>query len=649
MQEIFPYLLKRPCILVHLISSDVSLKNKLNKIFSKVSKNKNKLDKEFSINLNSYSFLRTINSKLSEWYKEMLSKPLIYNFLKSELNFSFIYYLNNSLYLYYLRQFSYYIYFEKITFKGIVNEFYASLDNVIVTFLPKNDIYSDSDYFNFIEEQNQYSKEKNRIKQKIKLLLIIDENYFYNDINYQIKYDNICELELIFGEEKIIIDNIFKYFNNYLSQINHLENINKIIFHNKLYENYLTDYNNKNLDYELYQSLLGFLFDEYYSEENENMKYQIKLIQNLKEIKIENITFLYIYEKIKLLYCINDLFPSLNIIKENKFIGMDIPFYITNKILIINNKNGPLNKNNLFSIIDYYLNSNKSIENLVIINHNSLIKEEKEIDIKINLSNIKEFMYISEKSENNKNLLDKLTLNSESKNNKYEGYDNNNNLIFYREGKTHMQSFDLIDLFKYNKILTTIKFIKEQIVINYDLKREHLEILNINPIKNEINDMLNAENFLPIIHFIQFIYNQKNLKELTINKFDVNFNNIENNNVNILNINCEKSLSTMKYKIIEEENKRKLLEIFPNLINLNVGGNIKSLFNIQVKDFPKTTKLIIGEDNKKIYNFSKKFKKNQKEINIEYLEENYEEENEEEYEENEEEYEEYEIINNLKK
>ena len=637
METIFPYILNRPCILVNLISSDSLLKNKLNKIFRTVSKNKNKLDEEFSFNLNRYSFLREINPKLSEWYGELISKPLTYNFLKSKLHFSFIDYLYNSLVNY---KFFIDNDLQEINSLGIINEFYSSLDKVVVTLLPKNNICPDYHYFKFIEEQNQNSKEKNQIKQKIKLILIIDDKNFYNNIDYQVKYKNISELELVFGEEEINVDNIFKYFNNYISQINYLENINKIIFHNILYENYITDDNNKKIDFKLYQSLIGFLFDEYYSEQNENMKYQIKLIKNLKEINIENLTFLYIYEKMKLLYCVNDLFPSLylsNIIKENKLTGINIPFYISNKILIINNKDSPLNINNLMFIIDYYLNSNKTIENLLIINHNSLIKEEKETNININLSKIKEFMYLSENSENNEELINKLTsLNKEIKNNKYEGYDKNGNLIFYREGNTHMQSFDLIDLFKYNKILTKIKFINEKIIINYDEKRTHLEILNIDPINNEINNILNADNFLKINHFSQFIYNQKYLKELTINKFDINFKDIENNNISILNINCEENLSIMNYNLIEEKNINNLIELFPKLINLNIGGNINFLFNIKVSNFPKTTKLIINEENKKISNFCKKFKKHKKEIIIEYINEktdceNDEEEDEEEY------------------
>ena len=69
------------------------------------------------------------------------------------------------------------------------------------------------------------------------------------------------------------------YFNNYLSNKLHLENINSIIFHNIISED-------KTTNLELYQSLLSYLFDNYYEEKNENIKYQTKMLTNIQKINI---------------------------------------------------------------------------------------------------------------------------------------------------------------------------------------------------------------------------------------------------------------------------------------------------------------------------------------------------------------------------
>ena len=121
-------------------------------------------------------------------------------------------------------------------------------------------------------------------------------------------------------------------------------------------------------------------------------------------------------------------------------------------------------------ILKSNFNINK-IESLFIFNHNSLIKDydEESCDITLDILNLKEFMYITDKEEsgNNKELIEKIFY-SKNNNNKniYMGYNINNQLIFFREGITHIQSFDLIDLFKYNINLVKIKLINEKIIIN---------------------------------------------------------------------------------------------------------------------------------------------------------------------------------------
>jgi hypothetical protein len=172
------------------------------------------------------------------------------------------------------------------------------------------------------------------------------------------------------------------YFNRYLSNIEHLENISKIIFHNIIYENYLNNNNNDKINREYYQSLITYLFDDIYSEENENAKIQMQLLSNLKEIIIENMPFLYIHERMKLYYSINELYPYIpsKMIKQknekNNILEINIPFYINDKIMIINNNNKNLIINELLFFIEYYLN-NENIEYLMIVNHYKLITDEK--------------------------------------------------------------------------------------------------------------------------------------------------------------------------------------------------------------------------------------------------------------------------------
>ena len=647
METLFPLVLGRPCILDNLISKDEFLKNKLNLLFSSVKKKTNTLGKEYCHNLELYSKLREIKKNLEIWFKEINKKPLTYKFLKYELNFSYLKYLNGEIIKHYYNLFN----SDLNPFKGIVFEYYSSLENVTISYLPNNTKYFDAKYLKYIEDANSASKEKNIIKQKIKLVLIIDENGFFISDNQIIKYPNINELELVFSEEYNSKDNLFLYFNSFLSKIEYLENIHKLTFHNKKYENYLSE-NNK-INNEFYQSLLCFLFDQFYLNQNQDVKCQIELMKNVKEITME-MTFLYIYEKMKLYYSIYDIFSSLTSKQndKNKNINttINLPFTINNKIMIINNKENPIKINEIKSFIEYHLNNNKNnIDYLLIVNHNNLIKDESIEDI-INsniISDLKEFKYIGEKTDSNnsndniKELIDILTMANKncSIKKRYEGYDKDNNLLIYREGETQIQSFDIIDLFQYNKKLTKLILINEKIIINYNEERTKLEIINNGQNKNEINKIINIQNFLSMKHFSQFIFNQKSLKELTITKFDVNLRDIENDKVQTLNLNYIKEKSILKYLVSNNATDdtnltQKFNELFPHLINLNVGGNCQNLSNLLNKALSKTLKninIITNKtENKFIFKVLKKIQAFKINNNINYLSEIINEDNEKE-------------------
>ena len=634
-EKIFPYSLSRPNILLTLISKDRNLVNKLNGVFSKVSKYNSGLDKEFMDNLNKYSKLREMTNKLQEIYNKInFNNSIKYSILKSTYNFSFINYLFKEA----KKSLNYNLdIIDENIIKGLIFDYLSTLDNIILTFLPQRELYLDGYYIFDITNQNKKSQEKNKINQKIKLLLLFDENYFFNNIYYKIKIPNIEEIEIIFDEQ--FKELYFKhnhllhiYLNNYLSNLEHLDRITKINFHNLEFEN------------DLYQTVLAYLFDGYYFETNENVRQQFLLMTNLKSVNIE-MTFLYIYEKIKLYFYIYELFPMLNIISSSKkkFIEINFSYYLINRILIINNTNAPLKRENFYNFIDYMMN-NENIEFIFVINHNKLIsddneeKKEKEKNDKINLSKIKEFSFISEQNCDIKNLIDQFIFNNEKTCYIYEGYDLDNNLIYYRIGETQIKSFDLIDLFKNNKILERIEFIKENIVVKYNIERTNLQILYKGLAK--LDSVLNNIYFMPIKAFSKFIRLQNNLIELRINRFDFSFQDILNDNVQILYINYEKDISTLEYKNNNPEGK---LNLFPNLVVLNLGSEQNYIKFFKKEEIPKNFKkanLILKYCNKGdfISKLKNKFKKYKKELNIERI--GFNNHNNEENEDEEDEYEE---------
>ena len=86
--KIYTYSLNRPYILFHLISNELLLKKRLNNIFSKVSKTKNKLEKEFNNNLIFYSLIPKIFDELSKIYNKKKSNYFSYDSIKKDLHFS---------------------------------------------------------------------------------------------------------------------------------------------------------------------------------------------------------------------------------------------------------------------------------------------------------------------------------------------------------------------------------------------------------------------------------------------------------------------------------------------------------------------------------------------------------------------------------
>lgn len=639
MEKIFAYSLSRPNILLVLISRDKELVKKLNSIFNKVSKTSSGLDKEFINNLLKYSKIRELNNFIEKTYKKIQTQNITYNSLKDKYKFSFISCLFDEIKK--LLKYNFEMIDEDMI-KGLIYGFYSTLDNAVLTFLPQKNQYLDGNYISITARQIMHSDEKYKNRQRIKLIILFDENYFFNNIYYTIKLKNIEEIEIIFEpqfEELYTKNNhlLHIYLNNYLSKIDHLDCISKINFHNILCEN------------ELYQSILGYLFDNYFSEKNEDILQQLRLMTNLKSINIE-MAFIYIYEKIKLYYYIYEIFPSLNIFTSNKKFISEVSFSynLNNKILIINNNNNvPLNSQKLLNFIDFMMNNN-DIEFIFIINHNKLIiEDEKKEDEKenktINISKLREFTFINEKNDDIKNLMNKFTFNKDENYRVYEGYDKDKNLIYYRVGETQIQSFDLIDLFKFNKNIENIDFIKEEIIAKFNNDKNNLEIIYNGKKKNDL--ITDKINFFAIKNFSKFIKYQNNLTELTINRFDVDLNDIVNDNIKTLNINYEKNLTTLEYFSSDTNEK---INSFKNLVNINIGSKdshqvSKILRTKEMTSIFKGANVIFAsnKDINTISKLTKKFKKNKKLLNIDILQTNNEQEEIEKEFENEEEEDEY--------
>ena len=639
MEKIFSYSLSRPNILLLLISKDKELVKKLNEIFSKVSKTSSRLDKEFMNNLFKYSKIRELNNVIEQCYRQMEKNNIAYDNLKDKYKFSLMNYLFDEVKKHLI--FDDFLITDENMIKGLIYGFYSTLDNVILTFLPQKYQYLDGNYIFITGRQNKLSQEKYKNKQKVKLIFLFDQNYFFNNIYYSVELTNIEEIEIIFEPnlEELYKKNIHQlhiYLNNYLSKIEYLDSISKISFHNLKRD-------------DLYQSILGYLFDGYFSEKKEDILQQIRLMTNLKYINIV-MTFFYIYEKIKLYFYIYELFPSLSIYSPNKKFISEVSFSynLNNKILIINNTNAPLKGQNILSFIDLMINNN-DIEFLFIVNHNKIIieeekKENEKIIKTINLSKLREFCFINENNDDIKKLINKFTFNNDKNYHIYEGYDKDKNLIIYRVGETQIQSFDLIDIFKNNKIIERIDFITEEIVVKFNIERNNLQIMYNGHEKKE-DSIINKINFFAISNFAKFIDYQNNLTELTINKFDVDLNDIVNENVKILNINYEKNISTLEYKIIDSKEK---INSFSNLETINIGClNIQKIFEVlrnkEMTSKFKSSNIITSEskDSNSTSKLKKKFNKSKKILNIEILNINNEKDEKEE-EEEEEEYEDYE-------
>ena len=334
------------------------------------------------------------------------------------------------------------------------------------------DGFLDIKYFNYIKNKSYY------IKQNLAFICIIDrhkyslnmDNILYPYINkLHFKLFSHVDLNELFMFYNLPINEIYKIFESYFTNLKNFDNIKQISFDDEFVINkdQFLSYND-----EYYQSIISYLIDQYFIQYNKDKKNILEKI-NLEDISIREDKLDNIYERYKILYGFNKMFPKLkkkkileikydDILditficqanKEDKILIIDFEYKIFDNIDIVIN-----NINNFISIIYTNRKINNNIEILSFIN----FQMSKNIVINLNaftsLPNLKEFFINNYNLSIINNSKTKLDL-SHKENNMfpyvYGGYDINNNLIYYRNGKNKILSNDILDLINFlnNKIV----------------------------------------------------------------------------------------------------------------------------------------------------------------------------------------------------
>ena len=334
------------------------------------------------------------------------------------------------------------------------------------------DGFLDIKYFNYIKNKSYC------IKQNLAFICIIDrhkyslnmDNILYPYINkLHFKLFSHVDLNELFMFYNLPINEIYKIFESYFTNLKNFDNIKQISFDDEFVINkdQFLSYND-----EYYQSIISYLIDQYFIQYNKDKKNILEKI-NLEDISIREDKLDNIYERYKILYGFNKMFPKLkkkkileikydDILditficqanKEDKILIIDFEYKIFDNIDIVIN-----NINNFISIIYTNRKINNNIEILSFIN----FQMSKNIVINLNaftsLPNLKEFFINNYNLSIINNSKTKLDL-SHKENNMfpyvYGGYDINNNLIYYRNGKNKILSNDILDLINFlnNKIV----------------------------------------------------------------------------------------------------------------------------------------------------------------------------------------------------
>ena len=437
---------------------------------------------------------------------------------------------------------------------NFVFDYLSGQDNVILYNIQKNKKLKKENKKRVLDEEYLYIIEKKKIKQNINLICIINR-YKYNENITQVTYPYINSLHFTLFKDttfnpnfmfyKITVNEIYSIFLNYFVNIKYYKNIKRISFGDEflMNKNQFLSYNDK-----YYQSIISYLIDQFFFD-NQNSKNDLKDV-NLEEIVLNDYKLKNYYERFKIFYGFNKIFPNLykkklleikyeecigkNRINENqndssvKILVIDFCYNVIDDIntVIENIDNYLTNKNNIeiLSFINYELSDKISLDTFGLNNSQKFP----------NLQNIKEFFI-----NNNSNIpivnLSPLQLLKIKirKDNKfiYMGYDTNNNLIYYRVGSSQIQSIDILDLFNiFNQNIIKLSLICENIDIIYNKNKTSLRIDNLLK-NNKLEDKTkhSTDKYYFQIHYLSdFIYQQKNLEILDIQGFDFAFDELKN-------------------------------------------------------------------------------------------------------------------------
>ena len=480
-------------------------------------------------------------------------------------------------------------------------DYLTTLDNLFLYNL------SNENYYDFTgEENNEFLDEKylryienTNLKQKLNLICIINRYKYSEHIN-TILYPYINELHFtLFSnssfDEKFMfsdlpIKDLYSIFITYFLTIKYYQNIQKISFGDEFFmnKNQFLLYND-----EYYQSIISYLIDQYlinFINTGNNVldKAGIKNIE-LKENNLNNI-----YEKYKIIYGFNKMFPNLENKKIEELLYDDI---INNKhdnindkecnyrIIEINFENKEI-KEDLITLINniknfIFKNLSRNMNNIEIISFINLSFENNN-ENKINLNTFDGLKKLKEFFINNKTTSNKIqNVNQLQINNFeyiYKGYDKDNNLIYFRNGKNPIKSIDLLDILNlFNNSVIKMDFEYENIEISFNHEKTQLTIKNLNKENNKDNNNYQLNNISDLIK------NLNNLTELIIEGFDFIFEEIQNSNIKKLSINYDNNSQQLYFYNIPLLNKKmnfmqkdiKIKKIFPLLEEIYIG-NIKN-------------------------------------------------------------------------
>ena len=521
---------------------------------------------------------------------------------------------------------------KNINIKEIITfcfDYLSTQDNFFLYNLPgkNSNELEESEEYEFLDLKYLNYLEKINSKQKMKLICIINR-YKYSEYINNITYPYINEIYFnlftdssfndLFMFDKFPINEIYSIFITYFIIIKHYNNIKKIFFGEEFFinKNQFISFND-----EYYQSIISYLIDQYfynYNKTKENFLDKINLEEiDLKENKLDNI-----YEKFKVIYGFNKMFPNL---KNKKLIEIKYEDIINKNYTINNNNNCSCiifsinfeNKkikddiNTIIETINIFINKNlsNSISTIEILCFYNIKLDYTNSYISSNnfntLPNLKEFFIYNNTGGNiinNSLKFKKLIFDDNKFDFLYLGYDLNNNLVYYRNGKSRIKSTDILDLFNIlNYQITKLELKYEKINITFNKDKTELKIINLLKEDNTKNNTIHSDNYYyyTLKYLYDFIYNQNSVKSLIIDGFDFTFEEIENKNIKKLYLNYYK-----------DENCKELFEYKLNTYNKNIETDIKTIeedINLKIK-FPELEEISVGNLKDESFLFKKLFK-----------------------------------------